>query len=101
LLPLVAVHAASHALEPIDHVGFGTFFKGRRRKTLRRGRDDRLCASALDRVNPLVHQRACCAGPASSSDEAHVNERAEPHVARATIQTVTVDPRSRAAWSDL
>ena len=55
----------------------------------------------LDRINSVFHQRTRRAGLVSSLDEAHVDERAEPHVARAAIQSKSVNPGPRAAWFNL
>ena len=76
-----------------------------------------------DGIDPIEHNRAQAVIPAAPKrhsapsfeqcaeagsvglvarlDEAHVGERAEPHVAGAVIQSKAVDPGSRAAWPDL
>jgi hypothetical protein len=55
----------------------------------------------LDRINSVIHQRTRRAGLVSSFDKAHVGKRAEPHVARAAIQSKSVNPGPRAAWFNL
>jgi hypothetical protein len=62
LPPLVTVNLASQALEPIGHIGFGYLLEGRRGMPLRCRRDGRLRARVFDRINPVIHQRACSAG---------------------------------------
>jgi hypothetical protein len=57
-----------------------------------RRRRDLLRAGVLDRINSVVHQRTRSIGFVSSSDEAHVDKCAEPHIARAAIQSVSVNP---------
>jgi len=101
LPPIVTVSLASQTLEPIGHIVFRHFLEGGRRIPLRRRRDDCLRAHMLDRINSVVHQRTRRASLASSLDEAHIGERAEPYVARAVIQPVSVNPGSCSTRPDL
>jgi len=54
-----------------------------------------------DRIDPVVYQRTRRAGLVSGFDETHVGERAEPHVACAAIQPVSVNPGSCSTRPDL
>ena len=60
-----------------------------------------MCACVFNRVNPIIHQRTRSGGLVPRFDKAHVGKRAESHVARAVIQSETIDPRPRSAWPDL
>src|SRR6516225_6263598 len=71
------------------------------RDKLRRHRDDCLRTRMLDRINSVVHQRTRSAGLLPGFNEAHVGERAEPHVTRAAVQRKSVNPGSRPARLDL
>jgi hypothetical protein len=68
---------------------------------LRHGGDNRLCAHVLDRINPVIHQGPRDAGLLSGFNEAYIGECAKTHVARAAIQSVSINPGPRTVWSDL
>src|SRR6516225_4046772 len=101
LSPLVTVNLASQTLEPVGHIAFRHFLESGRTIPLRCRGDNCLRARMLDRINSLFHQSTRRAGLVSSFDKAHVGKRAEPHVARAAIQSKSVNPGPRAAWFNL
>src|SRR6516165_2518968 len=59
LPPLITVSLTSETLESIGHIAFRHFLKGGRRIPLRCRRDNCLRARMLDRINPVIYQRAC------------------------------------------